>query len=212
MANSTSNIDNLVSSQAGKEITANAFFDAASQVVKGGRRASTSGGLVWGVYGGNVLVAGAPTFVANSTLTLPASATVYIEADGAGTVFQNLLGFTPGRTPLYQVVTGASSITSHTDLRVAGQRRKQAGSLAVTGNTGFQYDLANCDIVTLTGTPSAGFTVTIPVAPAQFTIRNTTGQIATFTCGATNTVAVGAGKTAIIMTDGTDVFRVTADI
>jgi hypothetical protein len=213
MANSTSNIDNLIASQVSKEITANAFFDAASQATRNGRRASTSGGLVWGVYGGNSLVAGVPTFIANSILTLPASSTIFIEAAAnTGIVYQNVSGFTPGRIPLYMVVTSATSVASYTDLRAQYTPTKLAGSLAVTGNTGFQSDLSLCDIVTLTGSPTAGFTVTIPVRPWEFTIRNATGQIATFTCGVTNTVAIGVGKIAKVMTDGTDVFRVTADI
>ena len=41
MSNSTPTYDALVQSQAGKEITANAFFDAASLATAFGRRAST---------------------------------------------------------------------------------------------------------------------------------------------------------------------------
>ena len=81
MANSTSNIDAISVSQASKEVTANAFFDAASQAATYGRRASSSSGLTWGYYGGNVVKAdGATVQIANGTLTLTASATSYIVA------------------------------------------------------------------------------------------------------------------------------------
>jgi hypothetical protein len=213
MANSTSNIDNILSNQAGKEITANAFFDAASPATIYGRRASTTAGLVWGMYGGSFIAGGSHLVIANTSLTLTGSSTTYIEAaQDTGAIYQNIAGFTPGRTPLYTVLTGASTITSYVDYRSKNLPGKQAGSLTVTGDAGFQFDLSNCDIVTLTGTPSAGFNVTIPARPFEFTVRNATGQTATFTCGATNTVPIAAGKVAKIMTDGADVYRVTADI
>ena len=81
MSNSTITFDALVQSQASKEITANAFFDAVSPASLYGRRQSTSSGLTWGYYGGNVLVNGVLTQIANATLTLTASTTNYIEAE-----------------------------------------------------------------------------------------------------------------------------------
>ena len=81
MSNSTITFDALVQSQASKEITANAMFDALSPASLYGRRQSTSSGLTWGYYGGNVLVNGVLTQIANATLTLTASTTNYIEAE-----------------------------------------------------------------------------------------------------------------------------------
>ena len=118
MASSTSNIDNLIQSQASKEVTANAYFDAASPGTLYGRRASTTSGLTWGYYGGRVRVAGVSTSIANGTRTLSASTTNYVEADATtGAVSHNTTGFTAGRIPLYSVVTGASTVTSYTDHR-----------------------------------------------------------------------------------------------
>lgn len=118
MASSTSNIDKITTSQASKEVTANAFFDAASPAALYAYRESTSTGLTWGYYGGTIMLAGVYTLIANGTLALTASATNYIEADPAtGAVSKNTSGFTGGRIPLYTVVSGASTITSWTDHR-----------------------------------------------------------------------------------------------
>lgn len=118
MSNSISNIDLISVSQAQKEATANSLFDAASPAMLYGRRAQTTGGLVWGYFGGTALLAGVPTQIANGTITLTASVSNYLEADPAtGAVTKNTTGFTSGRIPLYQIVAGATTVTSYTDLR-----------------------------------------------------------------------------------------------
>jgi len=80
MSNSTPTFDPLVQSQSGKEITANPMFAALSPASLYGRRQSTCSGLTWGYYGGNVLVNGVLTQVANGTLTLTASTTTLFDA------------------------------------------------------------------------------------------------------------------------------------
>lgn len=114
MANSTTNIDQISSTQANKEVVVNANANSSSPILLWGQRASTTVGLTWGYYGGYY----DGNAVANGTLTLTASSTNYIEADAAtGAVSSNTSGFTPGRIPLYSVVTGGSTITSWTDCR-----------------------------------------------------------------------------------------------
>ena len=49
-----------------------------------------------------------------------AAARNYVEADRTGAVSKNTTGFTAGRQPLYQIVAGASTITSYTDYRFIG--------------------------------------------------------------------------------------------
>jgi hypothetical protein len=118
MSNSTTNLDLIAVNQAQKEVSVNALLDAASPAMLYGRRAQTSGGLVWGYFGGTALLAGVPTQIANGTITLTASATNYLEADPAtGAVSKNTTGFTSGSIPLYQIVAGASTVTSYTDMR-----------------------------------------------------------------------------------------------
>ncbi len=117
MASSTSNLDLISESQAGKATTANELFNAGSPATLFGRRNSTSTGLTWGYYGGVVMVGATPTTIANGTLTLSASTTNYIECTSAGVISKNTVGFTGGSVPLYTVVTGASSVTSYTEQR-----------------------------------------------------------------------------------------------
>ena len=127
MANSTSNIDAISVGQASKEVTANAFFDAASQAATYGRRASTSSGLTWGYYGGNVVKAdGSTAQIANGTLTLTASATSYIvaaKATGAVSAATTTTNWDNATDywRLYSVVCGASTVTSWSDVRAIGQ-------------------------------------------------------------------------------------------
>lgn len=117
MSGSTPILDLLTQGQSGKEITANALFDAASPATLFGRRQASSSGLTWGYYGGAVNNAGTITQIANGTLTLPASATNYVQASKAGVVSANTAGFTAGQIPLYTVVTGTATVSSYTDHR-----------------------------------------------------------------------------------------------
>lgn len=135
MSNSATNLDLIAVSQAQKEATANALHDAGSPATVYGRRASTTGGLVWGYYGGAVMIAGEPSQIANGTLALTASATNYIEADLlTGAVSVNSVGFTAGRTRLYTVVAGSSTVASYTDHRV-GVLTLGTGVTSVNGKT-----------------------------------------------------------------------------
>lgn len=118
MANSTSNLDLVSASQSNKEVTVNAALDAASPAMLYGRRALTTAGLSWGYYGGTLLSGGTLTAIPNGTVSLAASSTNYVEADATtGAVSANATGFTAGKVPLYQIVTGGSGVTSYTDRR-----------------------------------------------------------------------------------------------
>lgn len=118
MSNSTSTLDTISSSQASKEVTANAIDDAESPAAFGGRRASTTTALTWGVYGGNYYKVNVQTQAANTTLSLSASNTNYVEFDPvAGTFSTNITSFSDGKVNLYSVVTGASTVSSYTDSR-----------------------------------------------------------------------------------------------
>ncbi|NVI27379.1 hypothetical protein G4D42_29985, partial [Burkholderia pseudomallei] len=89
MSNSTSLIDQISSTQANKEVVANANFDAASPAMLWGRRASTTSGLTWGYYGG--WYGGAQ--INDGTVTLTASATNYVYASAtSGAVSVNTTG------------------------------------------------------------------------------------------------------------------------
>lgn len=123
MANSTTNLDTISSSQAAKEVTANAVFDAASQATTYGRRATTTIALTWGFYGGNVTVtAGTMSQIANGTVALTASNTNYVVAlKSSGAVSASTAttnwNDTTNYWRLYSIVAGASTVTSYTDSR-----------------------------------------------------------------------------------------------
>lgn len=122
MAGSTTNLDVISSSQAAKEVTANALFDAGSPATTFGRRASTTSALTWGYYGGRFRDStGARSTIANATLALTASTTNYVGATVAGVVSVNTTGFTAGSIPLYSIITGTASVTSYTDERLGNQ-------------------------------------------------------------------------------------------
>jgi hypothetical protein len=204
-----------VQSQASKEVTANAFFDAASPATSFGRRQSTTSGLTWGYYGATITVDGALTQIANSTVALTASTTNYVEATRAGVVSKNTTGFTAGSIPLYSVVTGASTVTSYTDYRL--QSVPYTGRMAKAmsdANTTLTAAEARNQILEFTGTLTAARNIVMPLAAQQWTVFNgTTGGFGVQFIGATGTgITVAAGKRAIVYSDGTNVVRASADI
>lgn len=114
MSNSTSLIDQIAVNQSNKEAVANGNFDAASPAMLWGRRASTTNLLTWGYYGGYYN----GNAIADSTLTLVASATNYVYASATtGTVSVNQSGFPSAVIQLYSIVANATTVTSYTDFR-----------------------------------------------------------------------------------------------
>lgn len=215
MSNSTITFDALIQSQSAKEITANAMLDAVSPASLYGRRQSTSSGLTWGYYGGNMLINGVLTQIANGTLSLTASTTNYVQAlPASGAVSSNTTGFTAGSIPLYTIITGASTVTSYTDHRLATP--EFTGRLAKTmgdANTTLTQAEARNNIIELTGTLTAARNIVLPLAVRQYTVFNgTTGGFGLQFIGATGAgITVAAGKRAIVYADGTNIVRVTAD-
>ncbi|MGF6937810.1 hypothetical protein OKW41_006972 [Paraburkholderia sp. UCT70] len=141
MSNSTTLIDQISSTQATKEVVANANFDAASPAMLWGRRASTTSGLTWGYYGGSYTVGITVNSIINGTLTLTASATNYVQANvNTGAVSVNTTGFTAGAVPLYQIVTGASAVTSYSDCRSFATSAATGTVTSVGGTGGVETD------------------------------------------------------------------------
>ena len=148
MASSTTTLDLISESQAAKEVTANAFFDAASPATLYGRRAEACSGLAWGYYGGIVVIAGVPTLIANGTLGMTALGANYIEADPVtGAVSTNTSGFTAGAIPLYTVTAAATSVSSWVDHRAfvmqAGIASAAQAAVSATPTVGELATLAN---------------------------------------------------------------------
>lgn len=216
MSNSTITFDAIIQAQASKEVTANALFDALSPASLYGRRQSTSSGLTWGYYGGNVLVNGVLTQIANGTLTLTANLSNYIEAEPTtGAVSFNTTAFTAGRTPLYTVVAGAATVSSYTDHRLAVPDVTGRLAKAISdANTTLSFAEVRNQIIEITGTLTAARNIVLPLKPRQWTVfNNTTGGFGLQFIGASGTgITVAAGKRAIVYSDGTNIVRATADI
>lgn len=159
MSDSTAKYDPIIQSQASKEATANAAFDALSQSMIFGRRQSTTSGLTWGYYGGRFTKADHTNVnIANGTIALSANATNYVEVDKNGTVSKSTSGFSASAVPLYTVVTGAATATSWTDhrdgtqgSRVATRGGKKVLSPSYGGTMTVDWDAADVVRVTLTG-------------------------------------------------------------
>jgi hypothetical protein len=168
MANSTTNLDLISSTQASKEITANALFDASSQAVIYGRRASTTSSLTWGYYGGNLNIGSTSTPISNGTIQLTASATNYVQASATtGAVSVNTTGFTTGSIPLYTIVTGASTVTSYTDNRP---------NPLIVGGGGFTNPMTTINDLIVGGT--SGTPTRLPVGTSgQVLTVNSSGNV-----------------------------------
>ena len=215
MSNSTPTYDAIAQSQSSKEVTANAYFDAASQATGFGRRASTCSGLTWGYYGANLRVDGSVSQIANGTLTLIASTTNYIEASRAGVVSKNTTGFTAGAIPLYTVVTGASTVTSYTDWREVVPPRHLTANAAVTvtnADVTLTAAQSRCRYLTISGTLTANCAVIVPNDWEGIIFCNNTGAYTTTIKTAAGTgVVVAQTRRALLYADGTNVVRITAD-
>lgn len=215
MAGSTTNIDTISQSQASKEVTANAYFDAASPATIFGRRQSTSSGLTWGYYGGGMWVDGVLTTIANGTVALTASTTNYVEATRAGVVSKNTTAFTAGSIPLYTIVTGTATVTSYTDHRIANT--PIAGRIVkamADANQTLTAAEARADILEATGALTALRNLVVPLGAQQWTVfANVTGGFGIQVIGASGTgITIADGKRAIVYADGTNVVRATADV
>jgi len=126
MANSTTNLDLLSQSQASKEITVNALMDAVSPASLYGRQQSTTSGLTWGYYGGNVTIGGSLVQIDNGTVNLTGSATNYVVAAKAtGVVSASTSDANwddeDNYWRLYSVDAGAASAPVFTDVREFGK-------------------------------------------------------------------------------------------
>ena len=219
MANSTTNLDLIATAQASKEVTANDLFDAGSPATLYGRRATSTSGLTWGFYGGDILVDGVLTEIANGTVALTASATNFVEATRAGSLSANTTGFTAGRIPLYEVVTGTATVTSYTDRRSWVQPVHVAGLLArsMTADANITLTAAEARNQVLRFTSTVSLTATrnvvLPLAPQIWVVSNeTTGAQSLQFIGATGTgITVANARRAILFSDGTNIVRATAD-
>lgn len=222
MANSTTNIDTISQSQSGKEITANAFFDAASPASLFGRRASSTTFPTWGYYGGTFVKANGDRLEkSNSTLTLTASATNYITVlRSDGTVYcattTTAWNDTHNYLRLYEVVCDGSSVTSYTDHREIGKLTGYRRPSAPVTKTGNFTQAVTEDFIICNGTASITATLLDPAAyvgrsvklktVAAYAVVSASSNVVPLAGGAAGTaiLAATAGKWAELVSDGTN--------
>jgi hypothetical protein len=216
MADSTTPLFTLSSSQNNQEARINELFDAASPGTYFGRNADTSTGLTWGYFAAKVLINGTPTTVASGTKTLTASATNYISVSQAGVVSVGTSRLA-NECPLYSIVTGSATVTTYTD-----EREPKAMERFFAGRTSQAMADANqtitqaqslCETLVTTGALTAARNLVVPLRRATWIVRNDCTGFGVQVIGASGTgTTIGVGKTAIVSCDGTNVVRVTADV
>lgn len=218
MADSTAKLQQLTSSQAGKETTVNELMAALSIGSPLSRRQSSSG-LSWDYYGiDRWYINASATTKANTSLTLTASSTRYVAADRALAVTDNATAFPADKLALYKVVTGTAKVTSyedHRDLHHINRFLYGRFTLAMAdANKTLTYEQAMCESMELTGALTALRDVIVPLVPRAWTVfANTSGGFGVRVIGASGTgITVADGKRAIVECDGTNVVRVTADV
>lgn len=222
MSDLTTHLDTIVQGSGSQDLQANALFDAASPAMLYARRQSTCTGLVWGYYGGNVTKCdGLQTTIADSTVSLTASATNYITAkkdDGAVYCSTSTTAWNSADYwRLYVVTTSASAATNYTDEReIARMTGLGTGLVApVTKTASFTLG-SNENEVICNG--SASITVTLPTASlwvgrrvriktiAAYTVVSASSNVAPITSATAGTaiLAATAGKWAELVSDGTN--------
>lgn len=170
------------------------------------RLTSVGSGLTFGWTASQIHNGLASVTVAAGTLEMTPSQTNYVEVDRAGTVSANTSAFTSGRMPLFQVVAGASVITSIT------QKKTLLTLIGTAGVVGSMLSAAGAlkEIPVHVGTLSATGTAQIPLPNLAGTISRISLMVETtvatddtnyWTFGVVNKGAAGSGTTAVV--DGT---------
>lgn len=217
MSDTTSLFDQLATSQAGKELRINQLLDSLSPGALGGRRESTTTGLTWGFYGGDVLVNGLATAIANGTVALTASATNYVGLSQAGVVTNTVTTRNPLHAPLYSVTTSVSGVTGYSDERTPAQLDRISYGIATQAmadaNQTITQALALCNSLVTTGANTAQRNLVVPLVRRSWVVRCSCTAFGVQVIGASGTgIAIAVGKAAIVECDGTNVLRVTADV
>ena len=217
MSDSTTPFGTISIGQGDQATKANALFDASAPVAIYAKKYATTSGLTLGYHGGKISVNGVVTVVADGTVALTASTTNYVEANpSTGAVTKNTSAYTPGYWRIGRAVTGTASITTWYDDRFLNFS-KQTAMLTKAFPSDANYTLtaaeADVDVIKVSaGTISTTRDLVVPIAfPHQWTVINANAQSVRI-IGATGTgITVATGKAAIVMADGTNVVRITAD-
>ena len=217
MSDHVTQLDQVTAGTANITARLNEMHDALSPAAHGGRRQSNSTGLSWGSYGGDELIHGVPTFVSNQLKTLTTSVTNYLTKSRTGVISANTT-IPPAEMLLYTIyMSGANPGAWEDNRTVKAQERLNYGIASVTvadGTPGATLTQAQalCDALACAGTLTATRNVIVPLVPRSWIVRNncTGGSIQIIGASGTGTT-IAAGKAAIVLCNGTNVDRITAD-
>ena len=218
MSDSTTPFGTVSNSQGNQTAKANALFDACVPTAIYANKVATTSGLTFAFHGGKISVNGVVTVIADGTVTLAASTTNYVEANpSTGAVTKNVSAYTPGYWRIGRAVTGTAAITTWYDDRFLNFG-KQISLLTKAFPSDANYTLlaaeADVDYIKVSsGTITATRDLVVPISfPKQWTVINANAQSVRI-IGATGTgITIATNKTAIVMADGTNVVRITADV
>jgi hypothetical protein len=174
-----------------------------------GVKGSTTTGLTFGYYGGNVVADGSLQNIADGTVALTASQNNFVERNAAGTVSVNTTAFTAGNIPLYLVTTDSSGITGITDERqdTFPFYGLQSISAAGGGTITLSAAQARAEIIEFTGALPGATTIVFPNVKRIWIVNNKTTGASALTAkvtGQTGVVLVPSGP-AVIYGNGTDI-------
>jgi hypothetical protein len=154
----------------------------------------TTTGLTWGYICGR-LWANGDTLLANGTLNLPASATSYIEFNGAAIV-ANQVGFSAGALALYKVTTSTVTVTNYEDRRLAYDGSTKLAEAPTDGNVygrrnGAWEAISVSALVFIN--PQTGAAYTLALADRNAVVRMNNAAANTVTIPANSAVAFEIG-------------------
>ena len=219
MANSSSNLILVSTSQSQKEVTINSLANSASQAMFGAIRSLN--GFAITIYGGNIYRSGTLVQVANASLTLTASRRNFIYLRNDGVIA--LLTQTGTPTPesvipadaylLYVLDVGSASVTSYTDYRYGtlANHNKRVTIAMTNTNVTANWIQCNADVLNITGTLTANVELILPpVLSKEFTVINATTGAFTLnvSTGTAVKVAVTQGTARAVVSNGTDLYAI----
>jgi hypothetical protein len=217
MSDSATPFGTIASAQLNQTTKANSLFDAVCATAIYAMRSAATSGLTLGYHGGKITVNGVVTTIADGTLVLSASSTNYVEVNpSTGAVSRTTTAYTPGYWRIGRAVTGTASITTWYDDRFLNFA-KQTAMLTKAFPSDANYTLlaaeADVDVIKVSsGTITATRDLIVPIGfPKQWWIVNGNAQSVRI-IGATGTgITIATTKAALVMADGTNVIRLTAD-
>ena len=217
MADSSTPFGTIAIGQGDQATKANALFDATSPVAIYAKKYATTSGLNLGYHGGKIQINGVVTTVADGILALTISSTNYVQINPTtGAISANTTAYTPGYWRVGRAVTNATEITTWHDDRYLGfsqQTRLLIKAFPSDANYTLTAAETDVDVISIAaGVISTTRDFIVPITfPKIWTVINKTAQSVRI-IGATGTgITIATLKTAIVMADGTNIVRVTAD-